>query len=95
MAASAIAFTMMYIVVPNRRVRPGHALTGGVLAALLFEAAKHTFAVYITEFPTYEGDLWCACHHSDLSGLAVPVLDHRAAGRRSDALPEYLSLECQ
>ena len=53
-AASAIAFTMMYIVVPNRRVRPGHALTGGVLAALLFEAAKHAFAVYITEFPTYE-----------------------------------------
>lgn len=52
--ASAVAFTMMYAVVPNRRVRMGHALIGGVFAALLFEAAKRAFGFYITQFPTYE-----------------------------------------
>jgi membrane protein len=52
--ASALAFTMMYAVVPNRRVRLLHALAGGVLAALLFEVAKRGFGFYITQFPTYE-----------------------------------------
>ena len=51
---SAVAFTMMYLVVPNRRVRLAHALIGGVFAALLFEAAKRGFGFYITQFPTYE-----------------------------------------
>jgi len=52
--ASAIAFTMVYTVVPNRRVRMLHALVGGVFAAVLFEIAKRAFAFYITQFPTYE-----------------------------------------
>lgn len=53
-AASAVAFTMIYTVVPNRRIRLRHALVGGVLAALLFEVAKRAFAIYITQFPTYQ-----------------------------------------
>jgi len=53
-AISAVAFTMMYLVVPNRRVRVGHALVGGMFAALLFEGAKRGFGLYITQFPTYE-----------------------------------------
>jgi len=52
--ASAIAFTMMYLVVPNRRVRIGHAIIGGVFAAVLFEVAKRGFGIYITQFPTYQ-----------------------------------------
>lgn len=52
--ASTTAFTMMYLVVPNRRVRFEHALIGGVFAAVLFEVAKRGFAFYITEFPSYE-----------------------------------------
>jgi membrane protein len=52
--ASAIAFTMMYAVVPNRRIRLLHALTGGVFAAVLFEVAKRGFGFYITQFPSYE-----------------------------------------
>ncbi|PLY14312.1 MAG: hypothetical protein C0631_11685 [Sedimenticola sp.] len=54
MLASAIAFTLLYAVVPNRRVPVWHALAGGVLAAILFEVAKRGFAFYITQFPTYE-----------------------------------------
>ena len=52
--ASAIAFTMLYAVVPNRRIRLTHAVAGGVLAAVLFEGAKRGFGYYITQFPTYE-----------------------------------------
>lgn len=52
--ASALAFTMMYAVVPNRRVRLGHALIGGIFAAVLFELAKRGFGFYITQFPTYQ-----------------------------------------
>lgn len=52
--ASAVAFTMMYQVVPNRRVRFAHALAGGVFAAIMFELAKRGFGFYITQFPTYQ-----------------------------------------
>ncbi|MCG8427623.1 MAG: virulence factor BrkB family protein [Chromatiales bacterium] len=54
MLASVVAFTLLYAVVPNRRVSVVHALAGGVLAALLFELAKRGFAFYITQFPAYE-----------------------------------------
>jgi membrane protein len=52
--ASAAAFTMLYTVVPNRRVPIKNAIAGGVLAAILFEFAKRGFAFYLTSFPTYE-----------------------------------------
>lgn len=52
--ASIVAFTLLYAVVPNRRVPVLHALAGGLLAALLFESAKRGFAYYVTSFPTYE-----------------------------------------
>jgi membrane protein len=51
---SALAFTLLYALVPNRNVPLRHAIAGGVLAALLFELAKRGFALYVTAFPTYE-----------------------------------------
>ena len=52
--ASTIGITLLYLIVPNRRVRFRHALIGGIVAAVLFELAKRGFAVYITKMPTYQ-----------------------------------------
>lgn len=53
-STSLLAFTLIYAVVPNVKVRFRHALIGGVVAAVLFELAKRLFAVYVQTFPTYE-----------------------------------------
>src|SRR5260221_3444706 len=47
------AFTLLYYVLPNRSVKPHHALIGGLVAALAFEIMKRSFALYIAKFPTY------------------------------------------
>ncbi|MEA3302665.1 MAG: virulence factor BrkB family protein [Pseudomonadota bacterium] len=54
LAASMLAFFLMYLVIPNRRVPLSHALSGGLLAAVLFELAKHAFAFYVTTFTSYQ-----------------------------------------
>ena len=51
---TATAFTLAYITIPNQRVLVRDALTGGLLAAIAFEAMKRGFAFYITQFPTYK-----------------------------------------
>jgi membrane protein len=47
------ALTVLYIAVPAQPVAGRHALTGALLAALAFEGAKHGFALYLTQVPTY------------------------------------------
>jgi membrane protein len=47
------AFTLLYYFVPNRAVKPRHALFGGLVAALVFEIMKRGFALYIAQMPTY------------------------------------------
>jgi membrane protein len=49
----AAAFTLLYYAVPNCPVALRDSLAGGGVAALLFEGAKHGFALYIIWFPTY------------------------------------------
>lgn len=48
------AFGLLYLTVPNRRVRAKDAFVGGVAAALVFEAMKRGFAFYVQMFPTYD-----------------------------------------
>ena len=50
----AIAFTLLYWIIPNRSVDIRDALTGGAVAALLFELSKSLFGLYLTAFPVYE-----------------------------------------
>jgi len=51
---TAIAFTLMYLIVPNRRVRVVDAAIGGVAAAVLFAVMKRAFALYVANFPSYK-----------------------------------------
>jgi membrane protein len=48
------AFTLIYALVPARRVPFKVALFGGLLASIAFEVAKYGFRFYITHFPTYQ-----------------------------------------
>ncbi len=52
-ALMSLAFTLLYLAVPNRYVPWKHALVGGVFAGIAFELMKRVFAWYITSFPTY------------------------------------------
>lgn len=51
---SVAAFTLIYSAVPNARVPPRHALIGGLFAAVLSEAAKSLFGLYVGLFPGYK-----------------------------------------
>ncbi|HEY1719692.1 MAG TPA: YihY family inner membrane protein [Magnetospirillaceae bacterium] len=48
-----LAFTLLFLVTPNRRVRIGDALTGGVVAALLVMGLRGGFALYIAYWGAY------------------------------------------
>lgn len=49
--ASSTAFTLLYLVVPNRSVPFLHALIGGLIAGFLFEFSKRSFALYVATVP--------------------------------------------
>jgi membrane protein len=53
-AITTLAFTLLYLLMPSRRVPLKPAFIGGLFAALAFEVAKRGFALYIARVPTYE-----------------------------------------
>jgi membrane protein len=50
---TALAFTMLYVYLPNCRVEWRDAVVGGLGAAIAFELAKRGFGYYIRRVPTY------------------------------------------
>lgn len=49
---TALGLTMLYWLVPHTRVRFRAAMTGGLTSALLLEALRLGFAIYLQRFPT-------------------------------------------
>jgi membrane protein len=50
---SSLAFFLVYRIIPHRKVPWPHALLGAVVAAVLFEAAKEGFEIFVHASPTY------------------------------------------
>ena len=50
---TVLAFTLLYVFVPNCRVEWRDAIVGGVAAAIAFEIAKRGFGFYIRRMPSY------------------------------------------
>lgn len=51
---TSIAFSLLYILIPNCFVPKKHAFLGGFICAVLFEFAKYGFGIYVREMPSYE-----------------------------------------
>ncbi len=51
---TSIAFSLLYILIPNCHVSKKHAVAGGFICAVLFELAKYGFGIYVREMPSYE-----------------------------------------
>jgi membrane protein len=50
---TTLAFTLLYLLVPNRAIDWRDAASGGLLAGIAFEVSKRLFAVFVAKFPTY------------------------------------------
>lgn len=50
---SWVGLALLYIVVPNARVRWRHGLAGGLVAAVLFELAREGFTLYVRSIANY------------------------------------------
>ncbi|HEY1608086.1 MAG TPA: YihY family inner membrane protein, partial [Paraburkholderia sp.] len=50
---TALAFTMLYVFLPNCRVQWRDAAVGGIAAAVAFELAKRGFGYYVRRIPSY------------------------------------------
>jgi membrane protein len=50
---TSCAFSLLYMAVPNRPVDWRDAAWGGLVAGVLFEIAKRSFAAFVIQIPTY------------------------------------------
>jgi len=53
-AMELLAFSLLYLLIPNRKIVMWHALLSGLLTACLFEFAKYGFGVFVKSFSTYQ-----------------------------------------
>ena len=94
-----LAFLLLYLVMPNVRVKFQHGLAGAVVAALLFELTKKLFAAYVVNFGNYQVVygalsslpiflLWIYLSWvvALVGAEVVAVLQDRAVQRKKDAL---------
>lgn len=51
---TALAFTLLYVAVPNCKVPFKAGVVGGFFAAFLFEMAKHGFGIFVSSFSSYQ-----------------------------------------
>ncbi|MCB1583099.1 MAG: YihY family inner membrane protein [Xanthomonadales bacterium] len=51
---STVGFFLIYLIVPNRKVKMKNAMIGALFAAICFELAKRGFAFYVTSIPSYQ-----------------------------------------
>lgn len=49
-----LSFTLIYTLVPNKKVSIKHAAVGALVAAVFFTLGKQAFAWYIVTFPSYQ-----------------------------------------
>ncbi len=49
-----IIFTLIYLIIPNHRVRLSHAIFGAFVSAFALEISRHLFLSYITLMPSYQ-----------------------------------------
>ena len=51
---ACLAFSVMFYVIPNRKIPVSHAFGAGFLTAGFFEVAKWCFGVFVSSFSTYQ-----------------------------------------
>lgn len=49
-----LSFTLIYTIVPNKKVSIKHAAAGALIAAIFFTLGKQAFGWYIVTFPSYQ-----------------------------------------
>lgn len=49
-----VALVAAFVAIPNRTVRARHVIIGALIAAVLFEIAKRGFALYATQYASYQ-----------------------------------------
>ncbi len=54
MLMEAIAFALMFFVIPNRKILFKHALISAFVTTILFEFAKTGFGIFVESFSTYQ-----------------------------------------
>jgi phage tail tape-measure protein len=77
---TVLAFTLLYVYLPNCTVAWRDAVIGGLFAAVAFELAKRGFGYYVRRIPTYTA-VYGVRGAARVPAVGVPELVHRAARR--------------